>query len=77
MRVDYYHTETTNRNTSASIASSIEPLPWPGNPARPIDTTERGKYFFEVVDAATSKVLYSRGFARSTASGRRRPRRRR
>ena len=26
----------------------LEPLPWPGNPARPIDDTNLGKYFFEV-----------------------------
>ena len=31
----------------------IEPLPWPGNPSRPIDDTNRGKYLFEVVDAAS------------------------
>jgi IgA Peptidase M64. len=34
-----------------------------GNPARPIDTTNRGKYFFEVTDAATGTVQYSRGFS--------------
>ncbi|MEP6769786.1 MAG: M64 family metallopeptidase, partial [Acidobacteriota bacterium] len=41
----------------------IEPLEWPGNPARPIDDTDSGKYFFEVSDPATKRVLYSRGFA--------------
>jgi hypothetical protein len=30
----------------------IEPLPWAGNPKQPIDRTNLGKYFFEVVDAA-------------------------
>ena len=41
----------------------IEPLPWPGNPRRAIDDTNRGKYFFEVHDAASGRVVYSRGFS--------------
>ena len=41
----------------------VEPLPWPGNPARPIDENNRGKYFFEVVDAASGRTIFSRGFA--------------
>src|SRR4029077_3238910 len=40
----------------------LEPLPWPGNPAQPLDTTNRGKYFFKVIDDAGT-VLYSRGFS--------------
>jgi IgA Peptidase M64/Peptidase M64 N-terminus len=40
----------------------IEPLPWPGNASKPLDETNRGKYFFEVVDA-NGRVLYSRGFS--------------
>ena len=54
---------TRRRSASASIAWCVEPLPWPGNPARPLDTTNRGKYFFEVVDAASGTVIYSRGFS--------------
>ena len=41
----------------------VEPLPWPGNPARPIDDTDSGKYLFQVRDATTKSLLYSRGFA--------------
>jgi hypothetical protein len=41
----------------------LEPLPWAGNPDRPIDTTNLGKYLFEVVDRRTNRVVYSRGFA--------------
>src|SRR4030095_7221122 len=41
----------------------IEPLPWAGNPSRPIDDTNLGKYFFEVVDAQSGAALYSRGFS--------------
>ena len=41
----------------------VEPAPWPGNPSRAIDDTNLGKYFFEVIDTATNRVVYSRGFS--------------
>jgi len=63
MRVDYYHTGNEKQEHFSLDRIVVEPLPWPGNPAKAIDTTERGKYFFEVIDAASNKVLYSRGFA--------------
>jgi hypothetical protein len=37
-------------------------LPWPGNLSKSIDTTNLGKYFFEVRDQLSKQVLYSRGF---------------
>jgi hypothetical protein len=63
MRVDYYHTGTASEERFSIDRVVIEPQPWPGNPAKPIDTTNRGLYFFEVVDAASGRVLYSRGFS--------------
>ena len=63
MRVDYYHTGNATQEHFSLDRVVVEPLAWPGNPARAIDTTLRGKYFFEVIDEATNKVLYSRGFA--------------
>jgi hypothetical protein len=63
MRVDYYHTGNEKQEYFSLDRIVVEPLPWPGNPAKAIDTTERGKYFFEVIDAASNTVLYSRGFA--------------
>jgi hypothetical protein len=63
MRVDYYHTGNEKQEHFSLDRIVVEPLPWPGNPAKSIDTTERGKYFFEVIDAASNKILYSRGFA--------------
>ncbi|MGH8222584.1 MAG: M64 family metallopeptidase, partial [Woeseiaceae bacterium] len=39
------------------------PLPWPGNPAQPIDRTLRGKYAFEVVDAQSGELSWSRSFS--------------
>jgi IgA Peptidase M64/Peptidase M64 N-terminus len=63
MRVDYYHTGNATQEHFSLDRVVIEPLPWPGNPNKPIDTLDRGKYFFEIVDAASGKVVYSRGFA--------------
>src|SRR6185312_13136040 len=40
----------------------IEPLPWPGNLSKTIDDSNLGNYLFEVRDAASDKLLYSRGF---------------
>jgi hypothetical protein len=63
MRVDYFHTGNDKEERFSLDRVLIEPLPWAGNPARPIDDTNRGKYFFEVVDEKSDRVLYSRGFA--------------
>src|SRR5207249_3149863 len=63
MRVDYYHTGNEKDERFSLDRVVVEPLPWPGNPARPIDVTNRGKYLFEVADAASGRVLYSRGFS--------------
>jgi IgA Peptidase M64/Peptidase M64 N-terminus len=63
MRVDFYHTGNAKEERFSLDRVVVEPLPWPGNPSRPADDTNRGKYFFEVVDAATNRVLYSRGFS--------------
>jgi hypothetical protein len=63
MRVDYFHTGNSREELFSLDRVVIEPLPWPGNPRRPLDDTNRGKYFFEVVDAESGRALYSRGFA--------------
>jgi amino acid transporter len=63
MRVDYYHGGNATTEQFALDRVVLEPLPWPGNPDRPIDDTNRGKYFFEVSDASSGRVLYSRGFS--------------
>ncbi|BDU76487.1 IgA Peptidase M64 [Mesoterricola sediminis] len=62
LRVDYYHTGTAASETFALDRAVLEPLPWPGDPDKAVDTTNFGKYLFEVVDRATNKVIYSRGF---------------
>ena len=63
LRVDYYHTGNDTEERFSLDRVVLEPLPWPGNPAQPIDRTNRGKYFFEVVDASSGAVVYSRGFS--------------
>lgn len=63
LRVDYMHTGNALESRYALERVVVEPLPWPGNPARAIDTTNRGQNFFEVVDPKTGVVLYSRGFS--------------
>ncbi len=63
MRLDYFHTGNAKQELFSIDRVVVEPLPWPGNPAKAIDTLNLGKYFFEVRDQASKRVLYSRGFA--------------
>jgi len=63
MRLDYYHTGNATQELFSVDRVVIEPLPWPGDMSKTIDNTNLGKYFFEVRDQNTKRVLYSRGFA--------------
>jgi len=63
MRLDYFHTGDDKHEIFSFDRVVIEPLPWPGDPGKAIDDTNLGRYFFEVRDQATKRVLYSRGFA--------------
>jgi hypothetical protein len=63
MRLDYYHTGNSKQEIFSVDRIVIEPLPWPGDLSKSIDDTNLGKYFFEVRDQKTKRVLYSRGFA--------------
>ncbi len=63
MRLDYYHTGNSKQEFFSMDRVVIEPLAWPGDLSKSIDDTNLGKYFFEVRDHQTGKVLYSRGFA--------------
>jgi len=62
-RVDYFHTGSATEERFSLDRLVVEPLAWPGNPARPIDETNLGKYLFEVRDRGTNRLLYSRGFS--------------
>ena len=63
LRVDLHHQGTATSESFSLDRVVLEPLPWPGNPAKPVDDSNLGKYRVEVRDRATGKVLYSRGFA--------------
>ncbi|MGV8923285.1 MAG: IgA Peptidase M64 [Thermomonas sp.] len=63
LRVDIQHSGDAKAEHYALDRVVVEPLPWPGNPDQMLDTTNRGSQKFEVVDAASGKLLYSRGYA--------------
>ena len=63
MRLDFYHTGTGTEEVFSLDRAVVEPLPWPGNPRHAVDDSNLGKYLFEVRDAKTNRILYSRGFA--------------
>ena len=63
LRVDIQHSGDATVEHYALDRIVIEPLPWPGNPDQAIDATNRGSQKFEVADAASGKLLYSRGYA--------------
>jgi hypothetical protein len=63
LRIDYYHSGSSAQEHFSLDRIVREPGAWPGNPARPVDDTNLGKYLFEVLDRQTNRVLYSRGFS--------------
>src|SRR5215203_3048235 len=63
MRLDYYHTGDASQEVFSLDRVVIEPLPWPGDPAQAIDSSNLGKYLFEIRDSKTKELVYSRGFA--------------
>lgn len=63
LRVDIQHSGDAKVEHYSLERVVLEPLPWAGNPARPIDDSNRGAQKFEVVDAASGKLLYSRGYS--------------
>ena len=50
MRLDYYHTGDAAQEVFSVDRVVIEPLPWPGDPAQAIDSSNLGKYLFEIRD---------------------------
>ncbi len=62
LRVDYFHTGNATEEVF-SLDEVVREGPWPGRIDRSLDDTNLGKYYFEVVDRKTNRVLYSRGFA--------------
>ena len=62
LRADLYHAGTAQEEHLALDRVTIEG-PWPGSRTQLVDTTGLGKYLVEVVDTATNRTLYTRGFA--------------
>ena len=63
MRLDYYHTGNAKQEHFSVDRVVLEPLPWPGDLTKSIDSSNLGKYIFEIRDKTSGRVLYSRGFA--------------
>ena len=68
LRFDYYHSGTgATDSTSGEEHIGLDQLrlegPWPGSRVHLVDSTNLGKYLFEVLDTASHAVIYSRGFA--------------
>jgi hypothetical protein len=63
LRVDIQHAGDARTEHYALERVVVEPLPWAGNPARPLDDTDRGVNRFEVVEPDSGRVLYSRGYS--------------
>ena len=63
MRLDYYHTGNSKQELFSVDRVVFEPLPWPGDTTQNIDTSNLGKYLFEVREQESKRLLYSRGFA--------------
>ena len=62
LRLDYVHTGTAAEEHFALDGVVLEGA-WPGPLDRWIDESNLGKYYFQVMDRATNRVIYSRGFA--------------
>jgi hypothetical protein len=62
MRVDYYHTGGRGGEVFA-LDGVLSDGAWSGSRTQLVDETNLGPYFFEVIDPATNRAIYSRGFA--------------
>lgn len=62
MRFNYYHTGTAKQEHFAFDAM-VNDNSWPGSKTILIDKIKLGKYFFDIKDHKSKKVLYSRGFS--------------
>lgn len=62
MRVDYFHTGRAGDRV-VTLDRVVDDGPWAGSRTRLLDDSNLGKYFVEVLDRATNRPIYSRGFA--------------
>jgi uncharacterized FlaG/YvyC family protein len=62
MRIDFFQTGDSDE-TYVSIDQIYKYPKWAGNPKKTIDTMNSGMYYVKIVDKATNRLLYSKGFA--------------
>jgi hypothetical protein len=62
MRLDLYHSGTASEEAFSVDRLRIEG-PWPGSRTQLLDHTNLGAYQFEVIDLASQRQLYSRGYS--------------
>jgi hypothetical protein len=62
LRFDYVHAGTASEEHIALDALRLEG-DWPGSRSQLLDYTGMGKYRFELVEVASQRTLYSRGFS--------------
>ncbi|MGC8864722.1 MAG: IgA Peptidase M64 [Bacteroidales bacterium] len=62
LRLDYFHTGNTTEDIFAPDRI-LNDGPWPGSKTHLLDELPLGPYFFEVEDAASGRLIFSRGFA--------------
>lgn len=62
MRLDYFHTGTATEE-HFSLDQMVNDGPWAGSKQQLVDELRLGKYFFEVQDPRSGKVIYSRGYS--------------
>jgi hypothetical protein len=62
IRVDYFHSGGP-KGEAVTLDAVVVEGEWPGSRTQLVDTTNLGKYVFEVIDRSSNRVIYSRGFA--------------
>lgn len=62
MRLDYFHTGSAGEEV-VSLDRVVSDGPWAGSRSQLTDASNMGKYRYEVRDASSGDLLYSRGFA--------------
>ena len=62
IRVDYLHSGGPG-GEALKLDAVVAEGAWPGSRTQLTDTTDLGKYLFEVIDPASNRIMYSHGFA--------------
>ena len=62
MRVEYFHTGDAKQELFSFDEAVVEPAAWSGHPAHAQDELQYGAYGFDVRDAGSKRLFYSRGF---------------